>query len=143
MTFKGLKYEQLIDIKLLQLEAVAYLNMLQESLKNYSKQRDINLIEKYKILVDLQEKYVAYLNRASKALYNDFNKIGNSLSDIEQAVFYYKFIVGLTNQEIQDKLAICRTAFFNNCDSIEEKLKDSEAYKRIKELFRITKKKTE
>lgn len=141
MTFKGEMYEQIIDMELLYRESLAYRDSLKAAYNNYIKTKDFKTAQHYANILDMQVNFIKNLREIADNYMKEIDKLTLLIGDIEQQIFRSKFILGLSNQQIMDKLAISQATLYRYYDNIDEQLKGCTKYENLKNALKRRKEK--
>lgn len=120
MTFKGARYESILEIERLLIVARATKKAYEFELKCKRMQCERISASEVEVKLNIQNKFIEELEELEENLLEDMDKIADNLNDIEAKVFHAKFIVGKTNQEIMDELAISETTLKRYYNKISE-----------------------
>lgn len=133
MKFKGQTYASILDLETLLLVWEANLRALKVEFKIYQATREIQKLQETQVKINAYEKGMAELNSLEESLIEKIEALNTETNDTQSRIFVFKFIRGLSNDEIQEKLHICKTALFNYYDKIDALLENTTYGKEIKE----------
>lgn len=134
MTFKGAKFETLLDIEQLCLAENTKLKILKAKLQNERLQREYTYDTE--VQVNIQSKFVKEIQGYRDTLIHQMNVFANELNDKETQVFYERFILGTSTVEIQDKLAISEPSLFRYLKTIENEMNTKPSGKSIETMLK-------
>lgn len=135
MTFKGVKYETILEIWQLITTNEYLLKCRELELEHMRKVRspDLNQSE---IKVNLTRNFVQALHDLQDDLVCKIDQLSESLSDIETQIFLKKFIVGETNEKIMDELSISSSNLYRHYDNIHLQLENTTHGKELLEVLK-------
>lgn len=133
MKFKGQMYASILDLETTLIIWEANLRAQKVSFKYYQAMRDIEKLQETQVKINAYEKGMLELNSLEESLIEKINALSTEMNDTQSKVFIMKFIKGLSNDEIQEKLHISQALIFKYCDKIEALLEDTTYGKEIKQ----------
>ena len=122
MTFKGASYETMLEIERLIIIQKAMLKAYEMELKYRRLQREKEEVEVVLVKINLQENFIKELEDLSNELYEKMNLLLEDLNETEGQVFLMKFVLGKSNEEIMEELAISSRTLYRNFESIQREL---------------------
>lgn len=122
MTFKGASYETMLEIERLIIIQKAMLKAYEMELKYRRLQREKEEVEVVLVKINLQENFIKELEDLSNDLYEKMNLLLEDLNETEGQVFLMKFVLGKSNEEIMEELAISSRTLYRNFESIQREL---------------------
>jgi hypothetical protein len=121
MTFKGGKYEALLDIWQMLTANKYLLEVYKKELQYKRLKKDLD-ISSCEVKVQLQENFVREISNLQEEVVNKVELLANNLSDIETQIFLKKFIIGQDNKIIMNELGISQATLYRYFDNIKEQL---------------------
>lgn len=137
MTFKGAKYETILEIWQL-ITANEYLLKCRElELEHMRKVRspDLNQSE---VRVNLTKNFVQALHDLQEDLVDKIDQLSATLSDLETQIFLKKFIIGESNEKIMEDLSISSSNLYRHFDHINLELESTTHGKELLEVLKNT-----
>lgn len=136
MTFKGGKYEALLDIWQMLTTNKYLLEIYKKELqyKRLKKDLDVSACE---VKVKLQENFVNEIANLQEEVVNKVELLSSRLSDIETQIFLKKFIIGQDNKIIMEELGISQATLYRHYDNIKEQLDGTVHGKELLEIMNL------
>lgn len=133
MTFKGATYSSILDLETLIFVWEANLRALRIEFKNFQLMRDINALKETQIKINIYEQGLNELNNLEHDLLEKIDALNTETNDMQNKIFSYKFIKGMTNDEIIEKLHISKPSLFYYFDKIDKQLENTTYGRHIKQ----------
>lgn len=136
MTFKGGKYEALLDIWQMLTANKYLLEVYKKELQYKRLKKDLD-ISSCEVKVQLQENFVREISNLQEEVVNKVELLANNLSDIETQIFLKKFIIGQDNKIIMNELGISQATLYRYFDNIKEQLDGTSHGKELLEVMNL------
>lgn len=136
MTFKGKRYETIIDIERLIMVEKARRKAYDSQLKYAQLKRNMKQVQELEIEINLQDKFIEELEGISEELLEDLRKISLQLGDREALIFLERFILGTRRKDLLEKYHLTLDKYRYAIIKITEELKDSHYAKDVIEFLR-------
>lgn len=135
MTFKGVKFETILEIWQLVATSECLLKCYEAQLENKRKARDPD-VNAWDVKVNLQRNFVQEIKSLQEELINNIEVLSASLSDVETQIFLKKFITGEDNEKIMDDLSISSSTLYRHYDNINVQLEGTTHGKELLEMLK-------
>lgn len=136
MTFKGGKYEALLDIWQMLTVNKQLLELYKKELQYKILKKDVD-IASCEVKVQLQENFVREIGNLQEEVVNKVELLATTLSDIETQIFLKKFIIGQDNKVIMEELEISQATLYRHFDNIQEQLEGTSHGQELLEVMNI------
>lgn len=125
MTFKGKRYETIIDIEKLLLVEKSRRKAYDVQLKYAQLKRNMSQVQQLQIEINLQDKYIEELAKIEEELIEAVRLIALELDDRDDIIFLERFIYGTTRKKLMEKYNITIDMYRYSVNKITDDLKDS------------------
>ena len=125
MTFKGKRYETIIDIEKLLLAEKSRRKAYDVQLKYAQLKRNMNQVQQLQIEINLQDKFIEELEKIEGELIEGVRLIALELDDRDDIIFLERFIYGTTRKKLMEKYNFTIDMYRYSVEKITDDLKDS------------------